>query len=244
MSLLKLTSRLLLITVGLFLFALGCETVVQQEGTYSLPSEKKEQFSILDSRLKSLRSQAKQYPKKHSLHYQIAGIHFQKEAYQECVSALARAIDLSPNQSRYHYHMGRAYEKMGELGQAELSFEKAVQHVPPGRYTGPHAAYGYILARNGKLERAKTQFKLCTRIEPDDPSFYYWLGSLSDMTGDVEGTIHNYREYLRRGGWEYRKKALFVLSKLGIDMEVTEPATVHRELSPENLPDDFAAPEE
>ncbi len=210
-------------SLAAFFSLASCETTTTEETQVTMPTSQLS-GSILDSRLSNLRKEVEEYPKKHALHYEIAQVHYQKNDLKESAKALHRAIELSPTVVKYHYHLGRVYLRMSELSLAEEQFRIACASMPHDRYTGPHAALGYTLARQKRIGEAIAEFETCLRIEPENPAFYYFLGSLYDIKGDNENVIHYYREYLARGGTEYRRKAIFVLEKLGIEVEVEPDA--------------------
>ena len=216
-------ARLTMMLSGIFLVLTGCETMTYEERHFSLPTEKSS-HSILDSRLNTLKSDVEEYPKRHKLHYEIAAVHYQRQDYKQCVKALHKAIELSPTLAKYHYQLGRVYLHMGELEEAETCFRDACEHMPRNRYTGPRAALGYTLARREKLDEAIDEFKNCLEIEPENPAFYYFPGSLYDIEGDEENVIRYYSDYLARGGKTYHKKALFVLQRLGVGIRVDTDA--------------------
>lgn len=197
---------------------LGCQTTTTEKTDVTMPSGKMT-GSILDSRLSQLQQEVQEYPKKHTLHYEIAQVHFQKNDLKQSAESLHQAIELSPGVVKYHYHLGRVYLRMDELELAEKQFRAACANRDSSRYTGPHAALGYTLARLGKLDGAIDEFNTCLKIEPENPAFYYFLGSLYDIKGDQENVVHYYREYLARGGTKYQKKAAFVLRQFGVEVE-------------------------
>ena len=199
------------------LFLASCQTTTTEK-TQVMPTGEMS-GSILDSRLSHLRKEVEEYPKKHTLHYEIAQVHYQKNDLKQSAKALHKAIELSPTVVKYHFHLGRVYLRMSELSLAEEQFRAACANMARGRYTGPHAALGYTLARQQRVDEAIAEFDTCLRIEPENPSFYYFLGSLYDIKGDPENVIRYYREYLARGGLKYQKKAIFVLEKLGVEVD-------------------------
>ena len=212
--------RLLAVTVaGVGLLQTSCTTTTQADNVYSMPTEKTK-HSILDSELKRLQTNVSEYPKRHDFHYKIAGIYFQQQKYRESMDALDAALALDPDESKYHYHAGRVYLRMGELDKAEGHFRTATEHMQADRYTGPHAALGYVLARERRMDEAITEFEKCIEIEPENPEFYYFLGSLYDVMGEDDRTIHYYREYLVRGGTRYQENAVFILERLGVEVSV------------------------
>ncbi len=200
------------------LFLASCQTITTEGTEVTMPTGKMS-GSILDSRLSHLQKESEEYPKKHTLHYEIAQVHYQKNDFRQSAKALHHAIELSPRIVKYHYHLGRVYLRMNELLLAREQFRAACGSMVSGRYTGPHAALGYTLAREGRLDEAIAEFENCVRIEPENPAFYYFLGSLYDIKLDEENVVWYYREYLARGGSKYKKRAILVLRSLGVEVE-------------------------
>ena len=209
-------SRIYLVLTATVCFHVGCETTTKTSAEYQFPEAKP--TSIRESQLKDLEDEVARYPKRHELHYQIAGVRFQLEDYRGAELALLRALDIRPNDSKYHYQLGRIHLRSGELEAAETHFRKATLLVSENRYTGPHAALGYVLAKRERYVEAIEEFKKCVAIEPDNPSFYYFLGSVYDILGDRDATIDHFQGYLTRGGVTYRDKVRFILEKLGVEV--------------------------
>ncbi len=207
------------------LFLASCQTTTTEDTEVTMPTGKMT-GSILDSRLSHLQEEVEEYPKKHTLHYQIAQVHYQKNDLKQSAKALHHAIELSPRVVKYHYHLGRVYLRMNELSLAEEQFRAACDHMISGRYTGPHAALGYTLSLRGSFDEAIAEFEKCLRIEPENPAFYYFLGSLYDIRLDEENVIRYYREYLARGGSKYKKKAILVLRSFGVEVETESDALI------------------
>ena len=192
--------------------AWGCVTVKTENDEPVL-----ETSSYIDSRLETLRRQVDEYPKRHDLHHQIAQTYFQMGEFRESITSLEAAIDLAPDQVRYHYDLGRVYLRMGENPRAEKSFRRAAK-LCGDRYSGPHAALGYVQAVGKKFDEALVSFEHCVSLEPENPEYYYFLGSIHDIRRDREKTIRYYTEYLDRGGSRFREKVAFVLGRLGIEV--------------------------
>jgi len=200
--------------------AAGCKTTRSEEGPETLGSVRFSSSAtggtILDSRIKQLEELSKEYPKKSEYPYEMAGVYFQKEDYRESAKALERAIFIDPRESKYHYHLGRVYLQMRELKQAEEAFRRAVELMPADRYTGPHGALGYVLCQEGKWEEALAEYEACARIDPADPTPYYYMGCIHDRLGRSDAAVRNLREYLRRGGTSYRSAAIHLLGGYGL----------------------------
>jgi tetratricopeptide (TPR) repeat protein len=196
----------------------GCETVTIEQGSdYMVTTSKTD--TILDSKLKTLQAEAEKYPKRHDIHYQIAIVHSKKGDLREAAKALEKAVEIAPEEAKYHYELGRAYKGMKELDLAEKHFREATRFVPVDRYTGFHAALGDVLAEKKDWVGALAEFEKCIQIDPEDKQYYYVVGSLYDIMGRREDAIRNLEEYLVRGGDTYRKNAVHILERLGVIVE-------------------------
>lgn len=196
----------------------GCETTTREMGANHTITDSKSS-SILDSRLKKLKAEAKKYPLVADYHYKIAGVHYEKEEYNESAAALEEAIDIAPDNAKYHYQLARVFLTVANVAEAEEHFRAAVRLSPPSRYTGPHAALGWTLAKKKDWSGALEQFRKCTEIDPENPVFYYYLGACHDAKDEQDPAIHHLREYLARGGKQYREKALMVLKARGVRVD-------------------------
>jgi len=206
---------------SLLLTAPSCTTTVTDGGTsYTVSNEKGE--SVLDSRLRRLDEEVKLYPKRHDLYYDMAGIYYEKQDFRAAARALEKAIELEPTNVQYQTMLGRVYLLMQEVELAEQHFRKAVSLVPPGRYSGPHAALGYVLSLKKDYAGAIEEFKKCLIAEPYNPKFYYSLGAQYDIMGNREEAIRYFQGYLQSGDTEYRKHVVFLLGKLGVDVRPTD----------------------
>jgi len=206
----------------LLALAAGCQTTTVEKGDdYLLTSPQSD--SILDSKLKTLQGESDKYPKRHDLHYQMGALYYQKEDFSSSAKELEEALKLSPTDVKYHYQLGRVYWAMKEVDLAETHFREVVRLSPESRYSGPHAALGYILSMKKDYDGAVREFKKCIELEPENPIYYYALGAQCDMRGDREGAIQSFQEYLARGGTEYREKVVFLLNKLGVKTENLPP---------------------
>jgi tetratricopeptide (TPR) repeat protein len=203
----------------LAVLAAGCTSVQTDEQLNFMfaPDTGATKTTVLDSKLERLEKLAKEYPRRSDLPYQIAGVHFQKENLKESARSLQRAIYIDPGEAKYHYHLGRIYLKMRELEKAEESFRRAIDLMPEGRYTGGHAALGYVLCQKGQFAAARSEFETCARIDPRDPNPHYFLGCIADAKRDRERAVHHLREYLLRGGKDYLSKASRILESYGVE---------------------------
>jgi len=217
----RIASLSILVAMGLSPVC-GCKTTVTETATsYAEPGAAPS--SILETQLRRWEDEVGLYPKRHDLYYKIAGVQFQQENFHESVDALTHAIALKPDDAKYHYHLGRVHLHSGELSEAESEFRTAVRLMPAGRYTGSHAALGYVLAKQQRFDEALAEFQKCIAADPGNPVYFYFMGSIHDILGHRDETIRNFQTYLARGGQSYRTKVRFILEKLGVALADERP---------------------
>ena len=113
----------------------------------------------------------------------------------------------------------RVFLQMGEVDNAVVSFRKAAELTEDQRYSGINAGLGYALALKKDLPGAEAAFKKALAADPENSETYYFLGAICDLQGRKEEAVKHFREYLARGGTQYRSNALFYLEKLGIEVD-------------------------
>jgi tetratricopeptide (TPR) repeat protein len=209
----------------------ACETVTVEDQAFHLPEEAAK--SYLETELENYEKSARERPRDPEPHYKIAAIHFQQAKYSDAADALEHAIDVDdgdPN-PRYHFHLGRVYLNLRDRARAKKHFRIALDNTRQERYSGPRAAYAYVLALEKDIDGAIENFQRCAEIDPENPEFYYFLGALSDMKKDDDRAIHYFREYLDRGGKRYRQRTVEILSHLGVTVHEA-PLGIGEDLEP------------
>ncbi len=196
----------------------GCTTTETIRDTFEIDIPNSAHGSVLDTQLKILQERAAEYPRRADLQYKIAAIHFQKEDFRTSAKHLRRAIYLNPDHVRYHYDLGRVHLQMGELEEAEEAFREAVRIGGKRRWSGLYAALGYTLCRLKRWDEAKTQFEICTEIDVNDPTPYYFLGSIADIQNDRQTAVESLRLYLEKGGRAFRRRAIEILGFHGVEV--------------------------
>lgn len=75
---------------------------------------------------------------------------------EDAVGYLSQGVAISPDESRAHAGLGKAYSKLNDLGKAQSELEKAVQ-LAPGN--GPlHYVLGQVYKKQGLMDKAKAEF--------------------------------------------------------------------------------------
>ncbi|MEW6160814.1 MAG: tetratricopeptide repeat protein [Verrucomicrobiota bacterium] len=83
---------------------------------------------------------------------------------------VAKATDPSKLTHHFYYQFGSAYERNGEIEEAEKQFEKALEISP--KYADALNYLGYMWAERGiKLERARQLIEQAVELEPKNAAF-------------------------------------------------------------------------
>jgi Flp pilus assembly protein TadD len=61
----------------------------------------------------------------------LGWIYYKKELATLAIKPLQESIAAAPTNSTYHYHLGLAYAKAGDISNARRSFDRALKHGPP-----------------------------------------------------------------------------------------------------------------
>jgi tetratricopeptide (TPR) repeat protein len=76
---------------------------------------------------------------------------------QEAISYIRKAIEISPQESRSHEQLGKAYSRLNELEEAQQELEKAVALAPDE--ASVHFMLGQVYRKRGLTEKAKLELE-------------------------------------------------------------------------------------
>ena len=196
-----MNSRTLVLILTGLISSLGCvKEVIDDRLTGIRSGTRKDGPSFVDGEINRLRKKVKRFPELVELHLKIANLLTSKEKHYDAAAEIKEAIYKEPKNARYHFELGRVYQRMGKWNLAEVSFKQVVGLCQTERYSGPHMTLGFSLAMQDKYQEALEQFDQALEIEPDLPQAYYWIGSIQDILGDQEKAIEAWEEYLKLGG--------------------------------------------
>jgi Flp pilus assembly protein TadD len=137
-------------------------------------------------------------------HYVLAGLLMKKgerKAAAQQFQIQARVEEATRTQkltySQTVLHIGQGIEAMnaGNLKQAILEFQQAIQFQPDS--VEAHNHLGVALARMGDQDGALKEFQRATELEPNDPTAYNNLGGLLAGKGGLEAAISNFEEAIK-----------------------------------------------
>jgi tetratricopeptide (TPR) repeat protein len=87
----------------------------------------------------------------------LGSLLLEQNQVQEAISYLRQAIEISPQESRAHEQLGKAYSRLNELEKAQEELERAVALGPE---SGPaHFMLGQVYRKRGLTEKAKIELQ-------------------------------------------------------------------------------------
>lgn len=86
----------------------------------------------------------------------------EKDRPAEAIPMLVAAIEIAPDEFKAHQQLGKAYERLEQLPQAQLELERAVALSPENAPL--HFVLGQIYRRQGLNDKANVEFKRCAAL--------------------------------------------------------------------------------
>jgi tetratricopeptide (TPR) repeat protein len=86
---------------------------------------------------------------------------------QEAIPYLQRAVTISPQETRAHEQLGKAYERLNQFPKAQSEFEKALESAPLNSRL--HYMLGRVYQEQGLKEKAKVEFDRSATLKKENP---------------------------------------------------------------------------
>lgn len=158
--------------------------------------------------------------------------------YGGAVEAYKEAARLNALQWAYHFNLGLAQKKLGQVPEAQTAFAKA-RELNPSSYAA-NKELAESLVRAGKTEEAGTYFLKAAEISPDDPDALYNLGVIQAATGDGAAAAISLEKCLELKP-DY-VEAYYQLGTVEVGLNKVQQAVNHLEKFLELAPDHDKAP--
>jgi len=132
------------------------------------------------------------YPLNSTAYYEMAFTYSVSGRQAEAFDAITRALLLDPKQEPYYVLKGTVLDDMGLVEQALAVYQRLLS-VQPDSYMG-HLNLAVALARQQKTDESMAELKKAVAIDPNYPSAYYHLATLSRN----KGWDYDERDYVER----------------------------------------------
>jgi tetratricopeptide (TPR) repeat protein len=120
---------------------------------------------------------------------------FQLSHWQNSITLLTRALEVTDNNYVAHNNVGVALKEKGKNDSAIHHFREAIRMAP--NYSLAHRNLGDELRIRGKVSEAIVHYEEALRYRPDDALAHHNLGMALVMVGDLDEAIKHLREAIR-----------------------------------------------
>ncbi len=112
-------------------------------------------------------------------YYDLGRIYLQQDRLEEAKAALNTSIRLAPGLTRAYFLLGSTLDKLGQLQEATLTYEKLL-----------------ILLRDVSFEPGVGHKMAIPKVRPDKPGVQYALGQIYEKQGKADQAVYHYQEAL------------------------------------------------
>lgn len=148
----------------------------------------------LDSAEKLLKHYIKNNPDDPEAQYELGCLYFRTNRYEDSLTALNKAVELSPGNSAYREMLARTYLKSGDSAKALEVYNSMLERGEKSSYVYRRLAWIYFL--NQDYEKAKDRLNDALMKNPYDSETYILLAQVLQARGQNWEAIDCYRKLL------------------------------------------------
>ncbi|MBQ8848066.1 MAG: tetratricopeptide repeat protein [Candidatus Gastranaerophilales bacterium] len=126
------------------------------------------------------------------VYFQLGKCNYYIKSFQDAIAHFKRAISIKPQESRYYFGLGCAYDETGSTKNAKIAFYDAINIDP----MNIQARIAYAISLTKELEYAQSieQFSEVLKYIPDNADTLYNLALAYELVGDIERAIKFYKK--------------------------------------------------
>jgi predicted O-linked N-acetylglucosamine transferase (SPINDLY family) len=110
------------------------------------------------------------------------------------IEYIGRAISLNPGFAAYYSNLGVAYDAIGRVAEAAMSYQRALELQPA--YPEARNNLGVLLRRQGRLDEAAANLREAVRLRPDYAEAHNNLGIVLLELGKLDEALASCRDAL------------------------------------------------
>ncbi|MFH0899803.1 MAG: tetratricopeptide repeat protein [Pseudomonadota bacterium] len=120
-------------------------------------------------------AEARSFPESGDAQRLLSGAYLDTGRVDDVVTLCDRHLAAHPRLAKLHTHCAIAYDRTGQVSQAEQSYRRAVEL---GLGAVAHANLARLLARIGRAQEAETEYQRAVDTEPDPARQHYRRGQM------------------------------------------------------------------
>ena len=160
-------------------------------------------------------------------------VRFSEKKYLESIELILQALAIDPKFAVAHFNLGRSYEELLLLDEAEESYRRALKLNP--RDHRSHLGLGNILKLKGKYKEALTSFNDALKILPNYAEAHFNKGGMFAKLGRHEDALNSFGKALE-ARWQFpdvhylrgvslKEVSLFDMALKSFDVAVEQDCT-------------------
>jgi tetratricopeptide (TPR) repeat protein len=124
-----------------------------------------------------------QYPEFESGWYTASHLAMMIKEPMLAVSAIDRALQLSPGKPEWWFQRVECLSALGEVAAARATAEQVANHLFDA--AGISAAFAHLLSRLGMYKAARRHYQHAVELEPDEGQYHYNLATVERFLGNI-----------------------------------------------------------
>ena len=144
-----------------------------------------------EQRIRTMRDTLHEYPDDISTREALARLYQEHGLLREAYEHFAHLRSLVPVDNRYCVNLGILAQSMGQIDQAILWYQCAIQHAPYNPV--PHNNLGNCLRMKKKVEAAEQQYQIAIHLDPHFAIAHCNYGNLLRDTSRPDAAIEEYK---------------------------------------------------
>ncbi len=126
------------------------------------------------------------------VYYELGKCNYYIKSFQDAIGYFKRAISIKPQESKYYFGLGCAYDESGSVKNAKIAFYDAININP----MDIKARIAYAISLTKELEYAQSieQFTEILKYIPNNADTLYNLALAYELIGDYERAITYYKK--------------------------------------------------
>lgn len=122
--------------------------------------------------------------------------YYNRGEYEKAIVAYKRAIEINPDSTEVHFHLGMAYSSLGKYKEAVEAYTRAVRIKPD--YAAAYYNLGHAYSNLNRHDKAIKAFRQSIQYEPENVEAYLALANAYFDSGKEERAVDTFEAAISR----------------------------------------------